>query len=204
MITIEEAKKKYYEEYYLPHIRAVRQAGREMLKHQYLWDDVMEAAFDEDVRIAFLKQLREHDKSKLTDIELVGYTRKFILRRDPCNQFERAWHHHKVMNPHHPEHWYNVSKDGIVSCIEMEYSYILEMIADWIGAGKIYSSDIKHWVKPNINKFLFGRDTATIVGSCIERIVFPNKDIDIKIKHVNLSPLANLEQKPNTYRIFVK
>lgn len=34
--------------------------------------------------------------------------------------------------------------------------YILEMVADWIGASEVYGGDYKEWILSNISNFKFG------------------------------------------------
>ncbi len=45
--------------------------------------------------------------------------------------------HHKGCNPHHYEHWTDNYDKG-TTCIRMPYKYAVELICDWIGAGRAY------------------------------------------------------------------
>ena len=58
-------------------------------------------------------------------------------------------------NPHHPEYWLNPNRSGELEPLPMPNIYTLEMIADWIGAGKTYGSTLEEWLPKNINKFKF-------------------------------------------------
>jgi hypothetical protein len=47
--------------------------------------------------------------------------------------------------------------------LDMPEKYIREMIADWLGAEKIYSGtwDITNWLDKNLNKMLLSKNTRT-------------------------------------------
>ena len=48
-----------------------------------------------------------------------------------------AWQHHKGHNDHHYEYWVdNLDSGG--TPIEMPINCVLEMVADWMAAGKAY------------------------------------------------------------------
>ena len=81
--------------------------------------------------------------------------------------FEKAWHHHKQNNPHHPEYWLNPNRSGILDVLPMPKIYVLEMIADWIGAGKTYGSTLEEWLPSNLHKFVWHRETANNVFSIL-------------------------------------
>ena len=54
-----------------------------------------------------------------------------------ANGYSLAWQHHKGRNPHHYEYWIdNVDNGG--TPIKIPYKYVLEMIADYLAAGKTY------------------------------------------------------------------
>lgn len=93
-----------------------------------------------------------HDLSKFSRAEFGPYARKFQGKQDNRAEFARAWRHHYAKNDHHWNHWrfYN---DG-----RMDYDYYpmpdrcyREMVADWMGAGRLYkgSWDITPWLKDN-------------------------------------------------------
>jgi hypothetical protein len=94
-----------------------------------------------------------HDLSKFSRAEFGPYARKFQgHRKDTAAEFSRAWRHHYAINDHHWNHWrfYDDQK--------MDYTYypmpdhcLREMIADWMGAGRLYkgSWDISPWLKSN-------------------------------------------------------
>ena len=96
-------------------------------------------------------QLSIHDLSKLSYAELPYYIKRFTydtITEDIKLEFDYAWHHHVIKNPHHHEHWV-ISPTYI---IPMPYNYILEMVADWHGANMAYqkSWNSTEWLKKNL------------------------------------------------------
>ena len=84
-----------------------------------------------------------HDWSKFSPIEFfesVKYyqgTSSLIPACKEANGYSLAWQHHKGHNPHHYEYWIdNVDNGGIP--IKIPYKYVLEMVADYLAAGKTY------------------------------------------------------------------
>jgi len=43
---------------------------------------------------------------------------------------------------------------------DMPYKYVLEMVADWIGAGEIYGSSLDEWLPKNRGTFNFSLETS--------------------------------------------
>ncbi len=168
--TVEEYT--FYDDYYywcvhaylkdkvIPHKIAVWQAGMEIKRAKWFGD----LGIDKD---QFERNLWSHDMSKFCADEFMGYA---FYRFGEENgektklNFERSWNHHKNHNPHHPEYWLNVSREGKVEPLPMPDIYVAEMIADWMGAGKTYGSTLEEWLPKNIGKcgihrqlFLFKR-----------------------------------------------
>lgn len=103
----------------------------------------------------FLKNLWLHDLSKFSANEAFGYAMYNRETGYGKEEFELAWHHHKMNNPHHPEYWLNPNRSGEIEPLAMPNIYVLEMIADWIGAGKTYGNSLEDWLPKNIGKFKF-------------------------------------------------
>lgn len=51
--------------------------------------------------------------------------------------YSLAWQHHKGRNPHHYEYWTD-NYDSGTTCIRMPWNYFLEMVADYLAAGRTY------------------------------------------------------------------
>lgn len=90
-----------------------------------------------------------HDLSKFKSSEFVPYANFFYgkeKKRDKTGyykptdtgdkDFDFAWLLHQKVNRHHWQFWMLPEDEGGVKILEMEYPYWLEMICDWVGAGK--------------------------------------------------------------------
>lgn len=143
---------KYFTDKVVPHKIAVYQAGVELSRNEKLKD-----IFTEQTKEDFLRNLWLHDMSKFSANEAFGYAMYNFSDPHPESKegFEAAWHHHKMNNPHHPEYWLNPNRSGELEPLPMPPIYIVEMIADWIGAGKTYGSTLEEWLPKNISKFKF-------------------------------------------------
>lgn len=87
-----------------------------------------------------------HDTSKLLPAEFFQSVKYYEVGKSPhvvaINQGHEfpAWQHHVGHNPHHWEYWVDRrGLDGDVP-LKMPYSYFVEMVCDWIGASKTYST----------------------------------------------------------------
>ena len=102
--------------------------------------------FRECVACGILWQGIVHDLSKFGFTEFVSSAKHFQRNRSPIDAeeelgYSRAWLHHKGCNKHHWEYWTDFSEDGNVIANEIPYKYVVEMVCDWVGAGKAYSKD---------------------------------------------------------------
>ena len=87
-----------------------------------------------------------HDLSKFSPAEFVPSAKYFQGSRSPIEAekealgYSNAWLHHKSHNKHHWEYWCDYDNDtGAVFPHKIPYNYVVEMVCDWIGAGKVYS-----------------------------------------------------------------
>lgn len=85
-----------------------------------------------------------HDFSKFNPIEFFESVKYYQGgKSSPINAakadkgYSLAWQHHKGRNPHHYEHWTDKYDSGTVS-IKMPFKYLVEMIADYLGAARAY------------------------------------------------------------------
>lgn len=87
-----------------------------------------------------------HDMSKFSPTEFIPSAKYFQGDRSPINAekeqigYSAAWLHHKGHNKHHWEYWTDFDETGKIIPAKIPYKYVVEMICDWIGAGKVYSS----------------------------------------------------------------
>jgi len=109
-----------------------------------------------------------HDLSKFRPSEFIPYARFFYgipnKRRDntgyykPTNTgdlaFDFAWLLHQKRNQHHWQWWMLPEDDGGIKLLEMPDRYILEMVCDWIGAGRAQNNptSTKDWYLANRSK----------------------------------------------------
>lgn len=57
-------------------------------------------------------------------------------REDVERDFAAAWNQHQKINKHHWQYWMLTWDRGETECLPMPDVYLLEMIADWRGAGR--------------------------------------------------------------------
>ena len=85
-----------------------------------------------------------HDLSKFSWTEFSesvkyyqGGTKSPIPVIKEKNGYSKAWQHHKGTNPHHYEYWVDNLDNGGVA-IKMPYKYVIELICDYLAAGRTY------------------------------------------------------------------
>lgn len=140
----------YMNKVIVPHKISVFQAGKRILSNPEIDRDLSHREKEE-----FEYNLWIHDLSKFSADEVFGYAMYNRETGSGKEQFEKAWHHHKMHNPHHPEYWMNPSRSGELEALPIPNIYSLEMIADWIGAGETYGTPLNTWAATNLPKFKF-------------------------------------------------
>ena len=85
----------------------------------------------------------KHDMSKFSPVEFLESVKYYQGNRSPIdrckevNGWSKAWQHHKGRNDHHYEYFIdNLDNGG--EAIEMPKDCVLELIADYLGAGRAY------------------------------------------------------------------
>jgi hypothetical protein len=102
----------------------------------------------------------KHDWSKFLPCEWFPYAQSFYgpqPRTDETKvRFDRAWLHHQHFNPHHWQHWVLREDSGATKILEMHWDDMLEMLADWEGAGRAITGnkDTRTWYLNNQDKIL--------------------------------------------------
>ena len=122
-------------------------------------------------------QLELHDYSKFSPQEYGAYAKHFHGGGAP-QEFAAAWLHHIHSNKHHWQYW--IFPDGYTprstnieqGVVEMPFLYQVEMIADWIGAGKAYtgSEDMTDWLSKNIGRITLHSLTAASVSDLLRHL----------------------------------
>ena len=83
-----------------------------------------------------------HDLSKFRPSEWVAYASTFYAKDGTKHYketpaFAHAWNKHQKRNPHHYQYWLITWDRGMTEPLEMDVKYVFEMIADWMGAGRV-------------------------------------------------------------------
>lgn len=117
------------------------------------------------------EQLEIHDQSKFSIAEFGFYAKHFHGGGDP-DGFALAWLHHIHKNPHHWQHWIfpdgftpkdsNLVESGVVAMLD---NFALEMIADWMGASRVYTGswNMHDWLIKNAPRIRLHSETRGFV-----------------------------------------
>lgn len=130
-----------------------------------------------------------HDLSKLKPSEWIPYRDYFYSKTDVSTftvtsstgfishksynqrRFDEAWNSHQKVNKHHWQYWVLLKDDGTIKTLAMPYNYILEMIADWVGAGKAIhgKNEVLEWYYKNKEKMIMHPTTRKVVERILQR-----------------------------------
>ncbi|MGC3945322.1 MAG: DUF5662 family protein [Chryseolinea sp.] len=161
----------------IPHKIAVYEAGMRLLPklEDRLNLDIPEEQFKDNLWL--------HDISKFCNQEAFGYAMHDFNNPRPSSKalFDSAWHHHKMNNPHHPEHWFSVDRKGETAALEMPHIYVAEMVADWLGAGVTYGTPTGEWLMKNYPTFNLHYNTRLALNEILHAIGFG----DVVSRHTN-------------------
>ena len=121
-----------------------------------------------------------HDLSKFSPIEFIEYAENYTPGRSPVDVAKekygycKSWQHHKGKNTHHWQYWMDYI-DGEPLALKIPYWDLVEMICDWIGAGKAYNQTkwteeepYKYWLA-NKDKMCFHPDTKEFIEVVLGR-----------------------------------
>jgi hypothetical protein len=93
--------------------------------------------FIECFRLGIVWRGLTHDLSKFLPSEFIPYANYFYGNEEVYKEkFDYAWNLHQKRNKHHWQFWLLKEDSGAEITLEMKYIYFLEMICDWVGAGK--------------------------------------------------------------------
>lgn len=168
----------YYTNTVVPHKVAVFKAGWEL-------------RYEVDNLEKWIWQLLEHDLSKFSQEESAYAYYLFNGDHHPktIQNFRLAWHHHKHHNPHHPEYWFSVGKKGDTYPLDMPNEYIVEMLADWVGAGQVYGNTLEEWLPDNLHTFWFSKKTSARLKDLLWR--YFKIDTTLKTNGLCVTPTPN-------------
>lgn len=128
-----------------------------------------------------------HDFSKFHPIEFFESVKYYQGgKSSPINAakadkgYSLAWQHHKGRNPHHYEHWTDRYDTGVVP-IKMPFKYVIEMIADYLGAARAYmGKDFTlekewEWWRNKLETYpLIHEETRNLVSFCFYNFLCTN------------------------------
>lgn len=116
-----------------------------------------------------------HDLSKFRLSEWLPYARCFYTA-DGSKQYKEgsaftfAWNDHQKRNKHHWQFWLITWDRGTTEPLRMPRRFVLEMVADWMGAGRAITGkwEAKEWYLKNCHTMQLHPETKLQV----EQILF--------------------------------
>lgn len=92
-----------------------------------------------------------HDMSKLRPSEFITYARYFYGELQDETYFKRSWLSHLHRNKHHWQYWILINDEDPIDYLDIPMKYIIEMVCDWVGAGKAIHGkvEVHEWYKGN-------------------------------------------------------
>lgn len=137
-----------------------------------------------------------HDLSKFSWIEFSEAIKFYDPTKSPIavakekQGYSMAWIHHKGHNPHHCEYWAD-SLSTNPKGLQMPNKYVKELIADYLGAGKVYfgqfftyEKELEYWKKLK-TQILIHPTTAETVTTVFELLTLNAPDLVFKAIKLN-------------------
>jgi hypothetical protein len=123
------------------------------------------------------RRLIDHDLSKFSKDEKSYSSMNFEIPDENSAkqllEFNKAWHHHKHFNSHHPEHWFSVNKFGLVDILPMPYDDILEMVVNWMSKDE----DFEGFLAENLSNYVFHNKTAENLQKILDKLGISTKSV---------------------------
>lgn len=115
-----------------------------------------------------------HDWSKFLVSEWFPYAYTFYTsdgssRYHETADFNMAWNYHQKRNKHHWQYWLLKFDQDKLLPLPMPRKYIMEMVADWMGAGRAINGkwECQEWYEENKKIILLHSETRRIVETVI-------------------------------------
>lgn len=120
-------------------------------------------------------QLITHDLSKFSPEEFPYYRKAFF--EGDRKALAPGWLHHMNSNRHHYNYWllrggrHKIDESGITA-IDMPRKYVLEMVADWMGAQMTYQHnwDSREWIKKHLPEMQLSDNTMIVLFNILDSI----------------------------------
>lgn len=135
-----------------------------------------------------------HDLSKYSPTEFIENAEYYQGNRSPIdackekNGYSLAWMHHRGRNKHHREYWTDYYDKGTAS-IAMPYKYAVEMLCDFLAAGRAYNGldftykeELKWWKNQLDKDICIHPHTAKFITLALTRIVEGEELTSILVK----------------------
>ena len=154
-----------------------------------------------------------HDLSKFSPTEFCESVKYYQGSSSPINAakadkgYSLSWQHHKGRNPHHYEYWTDNYDKG-TTCIRMPYKYAVELICDWIGAGRVYQgknftyTGEYEYVQDKLETAKMHQDTKYFIDFIFKKMMYMEKMFYLE-KDIERFVL-NKEILKKTYNEFIK
>jgi len=123
-----------------------------------------------------------HDLSKFSPVEFIESVKYYQGTSSPidaCKKekgYSNAWLHHKGRNKHHYEYWQDNFDYGCTP-LKMPFNYALEMICDYLGAGRAYNgknftleSEYQWWLHKSSLPLKMHENTLTFINIMMDKI----------------------------------
>lgn len=117
-----------------------------------------------------------HDLSKFSPTEFFESVKYYTGTKSPIdtckelNGYSKAWMHHKGRNTHHYEYWQDNFDKGTDHVI-MPFNDALEMLCDYLGAGKAYSGK-DFTFRDELKWYENKRETANAMNPVIKEFMY--------------------------------
>ena len=146
-----------------------------------------------------------HDLSKFSPTEFWESVKYYQGNRSPIdackevNGYSRAWFHHRGRNSHHYEYWTDNYDNG-GKALKMPFEDALEMLCDYLGAGRAYMKDkftytgeFEWWLKKAAKPILMHPHTRGFIFVALAALDFSERVGELNIlKHFNKKELKYL------------
>lgn len=143
-----------------------------------------------------------HDNSKFGLTEFFTSAKYFQGNISPIDKekaekgYSIAWQHHKGHNPHHWEWWIDSLGNRKNTPLKVEWPYLIEMICDWIGAGKVYSKET--WTQAEPYNYYMKVRNSRIINPETEEVIIYLLEI---IKDCGISAFCYIVKHPEKSKV---
>lgn len=168
-----------------------------------------------------------HDLSKFSYTELKTGFKYYVGTSSPIDQekkdkgYSYGWQHHHNKNPHHWEYWLDFlvttketningnivkTKESNIYAVKMPFKYVLELVADFIGAGQAYngkawnnSMPLEYYIE-TIDRRIIHEDSKALMYFLFTLIARPNINYKKTLKQIkqNKKHLKKIYESNNT------